>query len=60
MDAALRSQVQRVQLASSPPSAALQPIRGSKMFTELLSRAAEAKAFRKAMEHSRILWGHKV
>lgn len=46
MDAAFPLYVQQMQLASSPKSPALQPIRGSGTFTELLSRAAEAEAFR--------------
>lgn len=46
MGAAFPLHVQQVQSASSPKSPALQPIRGSGTFTELLSRAAEAEAFR--------------
>lgn len=46
MDAAFPLHVQQVQSASSPKSPSLQPIRGSGTFTELLSRAAEAEAFR--------------
>lgn len=46
MGAAFPLHVQQVQSASSPKSPALQPIRGSGMFIELLSRAAEAEAFR--------------
>lgn len=49
-DAAFLSQMQRVQLASSPPSPALQPIRGSDTFTELLGRAAELQKSQSSAE----------